>query len=89
MNTIARLDAVNWSWSEAGEINTARHYHRAIWVDSKLIIVGGQRKDLDLMPTEFCNFENNEFTCSEQMSTLDDYVAFPMLFAVSDDYRNC
>ena len=82
-NTIARLDAT-WSWSRAGRLNTARRGHGAIWVNSKLVVVGGD----GTYKTEFCDLKNNEFTCMETDSTLEGY-DYPLLFAVTDDYGNC
>ena len=84
-STIARLDAATWSWSRAGRLNTARDNHGAIWINSKLVVVGGW----GTYPTEFCQWENEEFTCTDQKSTLKDYAYYPLLFAVSDDYKNC
>ena len=84
-NTIARLDAITWSWSSVGRLQTSRNGHGAIWLNLNLIVVGGW----EIMPTEFCKFENNEFTCTEQKSNLHDYGYFPLLFTVSDDYKNC
>ena len=82
-NTIARLDSA-WSWSRAGRLNTARRGHGAIWVNSKLVVVGGD----GTYKTEFCDLKNNEFTCMETDSTLEGY-DYPLLFAVTDDYGNC
>ena len=84
-NTIARLDAATWLWSEAGRLNTARSNHGVIWVNSKLVVVGGA----GTRPTEFCQWDNEEFSCTGQKSILVDYQWYPLLFAVSDDYKNC
>ena len=88
---IARLDTANWSWSQAGELNQARYEHRAIWVNSKLVVVGGK---WGTKPIEFCKLENDEalgkkFTCTVQNSTMPQDSKYPLLFAVSDDYKNC
>ena len=85
-NTIARLDAATWSWSKAGQLNTSRRGHGAIWINSKLVVVGGYALTKQ---TEFCDLANDEFTCTYQQSILEDYAYYPMLFAVSDNYRNC
>ena len=60
-NTIARLSATTWSWSIAGRLNAFRSDHGVILVNSKLVVVGGR----DNKPTkaEFCQWENEEFTC--------------------------
>ena len=84
-NTIARLDSATWSWSRAGRLKTARDDHGAIWVNSKLVVVGGW----ETKPTEFCVWENEEFICTFQESTLKNYVYYPLLSAVTDDYGNC
>ena len=86
LNTIARLDSATWSWSRAGQLNTARDRHGAIWVNSELVVVGGL---WDNRPTEFCDLANEKFTCTSQESTLSDYSDYPLLFAVTDDYGNC
>ena len=85
-NTIARLDAT-WAWSKAGRLNTARLGHGAIWVNSKLVVVGGE--DKYLLRTEYCDLVNDEYICTDQDSSLPDYSSFPLLFAVTDDYGNC
>ena len=86
-NTIARLDSATWSWSRAGQLNTARGGHGAIWVNSKLVVVGGW----NTKQTEFCVWGNEEFTCTSKESTLTlkNYSYYPLLFAVTDDYGNC
>ena len=84
-STIARLDAATWLWSQAGRLNTGRVGHGAIWVNSKLVVVGGW----GTKPTEFCQWDNEEFTCTDQNSALKTYAYYPLLFAVSDDYKNC
>ena len=86
VGTIARLDAATWSWSNAGQLNIARSLHAAIWTMSKLIVVGGKG---DEKRTEFCQLTNNRFNCVEQKSKLQGYLSNPLLFLVSDDYRNC
>ena len=85
-NTIARLNTATWSWSRAGRLNTARRGHGAIWSKSKLIIVGG---DYDTYTTEFCTLKDNKFTCTDLKSTLKGYGFHPLLFMVSDDYKQC
>ena len=86
-NTIARLDTATWSWSRAGQLKTARVSHVAIWVNSKLVVVGGVDSKYSLR-TEYCDLVNDEFICTEQESALVDY-SYPLLFAVTDDYGNC
>ena len=83
--TIARLDAATWTWSNAGQLNTARSHHGAIWSMSKLIVVGGTG---DEKPAEFCQLTDNRFNCVEQKSRLQGYLN-PLLFVVSDEYKNC
>ena len=41
LNSIARLDTTAWSWSLAGKLNNARFDQGAIWLHSRLIVVGG------------------------------------------------
>ena len=84
LSTIARLDSATWLWSRAGRLNTGRSHHGVIWSNSKLVVVGG----LFTKPTEFCQWKNKEFTCTEQKSILKGYNR-PLLVVVSDDYKNC
>ena len=81
-NTIARLDATTWLWSRAGRLNNARYAHKAIWVNSKLAVVGGA----GTRPTEYCDLVNDEFICTDQKSVFVQYEYYPLLFAVTDDY---
>ena len=89
-NTVGRLDAVTWSWSIAGRLNTARIHHGVIWLNSKLIVVGGESNGYPYElkhTTEFCRLEN--FACTVQDSILSSNDHDLLLFAVRDDYRNC
>ena len=86
---IARLNAATWSWSRAGQLNIARYHHGAIWVKSKLVVVGGGAiLEEENYPIEFCSWENEEFSCTDK-STLTNRNNYPLLFAVSEDYKNC
>lgn len=82
---IASLDPITWSWSNVGRLRTARDGHEALWLNSKLIVVGGQYTK----PVEFCELENDRFFCTSQALTLKDFDYYPLLFAVSDDYNRC
>ena len=88
--TVARLDATIWSWSRAGRLNSARSSHGAIWLNSKLIVVGGESNGYPYElkhTTEFCRLEN--FACTVQDSILSSNDHDLLIFAVRDDYRNC
>ena len=84
-NTIARLDTTTWSWSRAGSLNTGRRAHGVIWANSRLVVVGGY----GTFSTEFCNLENDEFVCTDQQLKLKNFNWYPLLFAVTDDNKNC
>ena len=89
---IVCLKTVTWTWSEAGRTNLIREYHGAIWANSKLVVVGGwfnTGNPDEVLQTEFCEWNNNEFTCELQQSGVHDYGGYPLLFAVSDDFNNC
>ena len=83
--TIGRLDSHTWEWSLAGKLVTPRYGHNAIFVDSKLVVVGGH----GLASTEVCELQNNLFSCNKQAQSISDYASYPLLFAVSDGFTNC
>ena len=84
-NNIGRLDSTSWTWSLAGKLETSRYGHSAIFVDSKLVVVGGSGS----RATEFCEVHKGHFICEKQPSLLKDYASYPLLFPVSDDYIDC
>ena len=93
---IVRLDATTWSWSRRGFLKKRRRNFGVILMDSKLVVVGQQvsrniRSYTELYDSwsEFCEWKNGNFTCIEQNSSLEGLESVPLLFAVSDDYKNC
>ena len=84
-DTIGRLDSITWKWSLAGKLVTRRYGHNAIFVDSKLVVVGGH----GLLSTEVCELQDDIFSCNKQAENYRDYASYPLLFAVSDDFIDC
>ena len=102
-NKIACLNSSSWSWSfigiissllhmrllhheyNLGEINHAREGHGVIVAENQFIIAGGWG---DFM-TESCILEENKIHCTLQSSKLNHYAYYPILFIVSNDYKNC
>lgn len=88
VKTIARLDPANWTWHEAGQLNHARQGHGVIWLDNKLVVVGGFTPVI-----ESCHLENNQFICvdNDQVSetSFDNYNYYPLLFVVKENLKNC
>ena len=88
--TIARLNTVNWSWSIAGILKKARAGHAAIWINSRLIVVGGvDNNPFDEMPSEACELKHGRFTCTVQYAYMMGYIDYPLLFAVGSDKIKC
>ena len=100
---IASLSAETWSWSPVGRLRAARAYHGAIWLNSKLIVVGGAGGsgwsedgftaicwpiDQRTRRTEICEWKNGRLRCVEQNAALVDYKYYPLLFAVPNK-KNC
>ena len=83
MANIVRLDAISKDWSNAGNLNAARHGHGVIFVDSAFLVVGGGHNSF---MTEKCTLADNVMTCTEQAPELDDYGFYPELAYVSEDF---
>ena len=81
-----RLDPINYSWSKVGELNQERDGHNVIEVYGALLVIGGGPGTGKNFKAERCNFKNGEMTCKKQNPDLRDYVTYPELFNVPDNY---
>ena len=81
LNVIARLSLSN-KWSKAGELNTRRYGHGAIFVDGFIMVIGGYGD----YSTEKCEVKNNGITCETQNPVLNNYFLYPELFFVPASY---
>ena len=80
---IARLDTINYEWSMAGRLTTARYWHGATVVDDIVLVVGGDGN----LKTERCaKSENDNIECVEQEPRLYFYYKWPEMFIVDGDY---
>ena len=53
-----------------------------IVVEDKFLVIGGY----GAIKTEVCDFADDQMDCVEQNSTVEDYIYYPELALVSDDY---
>ena len=83
MSIIARLDATTLTWTIAGELNLRRSAHGALIAGSRLIVAGGWKS----LKTEVCDYGEHKFTCRALSYSLFDYLWYPILFAVEDNYQ--
>ena len=83
LRSIFCLNAVSWTWSTVGQLNSARSAHDIILVEDTFLVIGG----MNAKPNEACLLKNGEFTC-EITSYMNNYVN-PILFLVNDTYGSC
>ena len=83
--SILRLDGNSWTWSNVGQLNSPRWGHGVILVGNTFKILGGD----GTFRNEVCLLTNEQLTCTEQTSSLTDYVYTPVLSLVDDNYGNC
>ena len=85
LDSILRLQSGSWTWSNVGQINSARYGHAVILIGQKFMVVGGGQKKYN----EVCMLYNGRFNCTELSSSLSSYAYSPILFSVPDSYRYC
>ena len=85
LSSILRLSAASWTWSNIGNLNSARYGHGVILIESTFMVIGGS----STQPNEACQLNNGQFTCETKTSSLDYYFYTPLLFLVSDGYKLC
>ena len=84
-DSILRLNASTWTWSNVGKLNSARLGHSVILVENKFMVIGG----LGTQPNEACVLNDGQLSCTEQSTSLTNYVFTPLLFLVNNSYGNC
>ena len=82
LGVIVRLDSESFEWSRISQLNEGRFAHNAIRIGEEFLIVDGY----DAKSTEKCKYTDGKMVCSAQTPVLRDYVGFPELFAVLDDF---
>ena len=83
--SILRLQSGSWTWSNVGQMNSARYGHAVTLVNGTFMVVGG----LGNIKNEACLLNNDDFNCTELSSSLNSYVFYPILFSVTDNYAIC
>ena len=86
-NSILRLQSGSWTWTNVGQLNSARNAHAVTLVNDTFMVVGGN----GVRKNEACQRLNNgQFSCTELFSSLkENYSWYPILFSVADNYGNC
>ena len=82
--TIARLDSINFTWSQVGELKKGRHAHNVIEIQGDILVIGGSEQ----IKTERCSYINGQIQCTLQEPDLFNYVAYPELLLVPSHYCN-
>ena len=85
VNSILRLDGSSWTWSNVGQLNSARYGHGAILVGNTVTVVGGEFTKRN----EACNLDDEQINCTELSSSLTNYWWYPILHPVDEDYGQC
>ena len=85
---IKRLNESNWRWYDAGELKNARFGHNAIYVPSEgILVIGGSVKGQPIpLKTEICTIFGENLSCREQTPALENYLTYPELFIVPDNF---
>ena len=91
LSSVIALKENTWTWSNIGEMNSARFGHGVIRVGGMFMLVGGRSMSYNDDKTgynnEVCLFENNEFSCTNLSSSLNDYSFYPILHLVDENYK--
>ena len=85
MTTIAKFDGITRQWSSVGNMNTPRHGHGVITMNSNsaFMLVGG----VGNVPIEKCtDHGNNVISCEDTNASLHNYEHYPALFIVDTDF---
>ena len=72
------------TWSLAGSLNQARYGHGVIFDGSQHLVIGGRSN----LKTEVCDMIGETVTCTLQGRALDEYMYYPELALVDDNYGN-
>ena len=85
LSSILCLHAATLSWSNVGQLNSARYGHGVIKVENIFMVIGG----FGNQPNEACLLINGQFICEEKPSSLKSYAYKPLLFPVSGNFGKC
>ena len=85
LDSILRLQSGSWTWTNVGQMNSARSSHAVTLVNEMFMVVGGYGN----VNNEACVLNNGQFNCTELSSSLNNYVVYPLLFSVADNYGSC
>ena len=85
---IARLDAVTYKWSKAGQLNQARSQMATIWSQDHFLVFGGADNNNEILPTEKCYFSGEEEVKCVQQTPEVQFVewSFSELFNVEINF---
>ena len=85
---IGRLNESDWRWNNAGDLINARYGHNAIYVPSEgIMVIGGSVKGQPIpLKTEICTILGENLFCREQNPALENYLMYPELFIVPDNF---
>ena len=87
-SSVYRLDSEKFTWKTIGTIQQARHGHSAIVVNDIFYVVGGNNggDGPPTFSTEKCIYANDKMTCNAMTPNLKNYMFFPGLMAVDNDF---
>ena len=85
LHSVLRLQSGSWTWSNVGQINSARWGHAVISNGEKFTVVGGNGNKKN----EACSLKDGQFSCTKLSSKLYNYAYVPILFSVADNYGSC
>ena len=85
---IVAFDTKTKEWNNVGELKHARSGHGVIIQTNAFVVVGGMsdEKTLTNLNTERCTIKGNSIVCSVVDPELYEYVFFPELIHVPQDY---
>ena len=84
-NSILRLSGTSWTWSNVGQLNSAREGHSAILIGNTVTVLGGYGTKRN----EACSIDNEQINCTYLSSGLAWYWWYPILHSVDQDYGQC
>ena len=87
LDSILRLNEATWTWSTAGQMNSARYSHGVILVENTFMVTGGAGYQRT-MPNEACLLDNGQVTCEEKASGLQFYNP-TLVYLVSNTFGLC
>ena len=82
VNTIAKFDLNDLTWTKIGKLYQKRHGHSVIAMDDEFLILGGIGTNV----AERCRFWHGKLSCAPQEPTLTGYAYNVELFLVPDNF---